>query len=145
HEEGVTVTISKNGAFGILVRSSGSWIPAGFAVGQELALGPVPGVSATANVNISSDRLTRRDGLTWAAAGFAVGQQVTIDGVDGTRVINGFGDSATYGTGTVLLLTGQAMSALPNVTATVTAVTNYIGVVNAITDTTLTLNLALSV
>jgi len=57
-----------------------------------------------------------------------INTNVTIDGVDGTRLVAGFGD-VTSGDGRVLLLTGPQMRALPNQTTNVTATTTYVGVI----------------
>src|SRR5439155_19638055 len=65
------------------------------------------------------------------------GHPATIAGLSGTWTV-------VDATGAVLTLKGPQLSPLPNYTAPVTAVSTYVGIVKAVTDTALTLNLALS-
>ena len=71
--------------------------------------------------------LTRLDGLGWQEDGFAIGQRVQINGETGTRLVLGFANDpgpfvdpfVNQGTGSVLLLSGGAISAGTDVPRTV--------------------------
>jgi Ca2+-binding RTX toxin-like protein len=129
--DGKTATITRNtGA------SPGSFLADGFAVGQELALGPIsPAATQTGAVDVFSNRLVLRTG-TWS--GFAIGQQITISGLSGTWTVIGIA-------GNTLQLNGATLAPLPNQTLTVSAVSAYVGVVKGVTATTITLNLAITI
>ena len=158
HIEDATVTISRSsdpgGYTGYIdlvsadgSSSSGDFRSDGFAVGQELALGPATVVALSAAglvYDTYSTHLIRHTGI-WADDGFLVGQQVTIDGIPGTWTVKGFASDPTYGSGTVLELGGPTLTPLPNQTMVVTAISQYIGIVKAITMTRIVLNLAISV
>ncbi|MCA1841353.1 MAG: hypothetical protein LC723_13695, partial [Actinobacteria bacterium] len=131
--DGKTATIALNSITGST--STGSFLSDGFAVAQELALGPISGVSMTALFDIFSNHLTLHSG-TWT--GFAVGQVVTIGSIPGTW-------SVISVSGPVLQLNGPTLTPLPNQTLTVTAISTYVGIVKAVTATSITLNLALSI
>ena len=76
---------------------------------------------------------------------FLVGQQITIDPYQpSTWTVKGFA-GVNGGYHNVLELNGPTLDALPNVTYEVKAVSQYVGIVKAVTKTTITLNLALSV
>src|SRR5581483_7222475 len=128
--------------------STGSFLSDGFAVGQELALGP-PTSPATscplgvcAEYDIWESHLTLHGGASWSALGFKVGQQVTIDPLKpSTWTVKGFSgvnDSE-------LELNGPQLEPLANVAFEVEAVSQYVGIVKTVTKTQITLNLALSV
>jgi hypothetical protein len=149
HIEGATVSISKSAdgftGFINLVApptgtTSGDFRRDGFAVGNELAIGPatVSASSGSAAYDTFSDHLTLHTG-TWT--GFQVGQQVRIAGQpDGfTWTVKGFADG-----GKTMELNGPTLTPLPNQTATVTAVSQYVGIVKAITQTQIVLNLAIA-
>src|SRR5262249_16617782 len=116
----------------------------GFAVGQELALGP-PTQAADSNgavYDIWENHLTLHSG-DWFALGFRVGQQITIGaaGLAGsTWTVKGFAAGNTE-----LELNGPQLDPLPNVSYEVKAVSQYVGIVKAVTKTSITLNLALTV
>ena len=145
--------MTQNGVAGTVTggsSGSGSFIRDGFAVGQELALGPptIAASSGSAVYDMFSDHLTLHSG-SWmggAVGGFAfvVNQQVTIAGLPGTWTVKGFA-SANGGTNNVLELLGPTLTPLPNQSLTVTAVSQYVGIVKTISATTITLNLAISV
>jgi hypothetical protein len=130
--------------------SSGSFLTDGFAVGQELALGPAtsPATSCPAAVCLTYDiwenHLTLHGNAdnSWKHLGFLVGQVVTIDPYKpSTWTVKGFsgiGDSE-------LELNGPQLDPLPNVSFEVKAVLQYVGIVKAVTKTQITLNLALTV
>src|SRR5262249_19722697 len=124
--------------------SSGSFLTDGFAVGQELALGP-PTQAADSNgavYDIWENHLTLHSG-DWLALGFRVGQQITIGaaGLAGsTWTVKGFAAGNTE-----LELNGPQLDPLPNVSYEVKAVSQYVGIVKAVTKTSITLNLALTV
>ena len=132
HIEGVDVTLAKtaDGFTGTITRNAcvapactGSalgFLSDGFAVGQELAIGPptVTASSAGAVYDIFSDHLTLHTG-SWVADGFHVNQQVSIAGLPGTWNVKGFA-SANGGTSNVLELNGPTLTPLPNQSLTVT-------------------------
>ena len=146
HDEGavVTLTSSGGGLTGTITlvspgSGSGSFLTDGFAVGQELALGPttIAAQSAPGTVyDIGTNTLTRATG-SWVADGFVKGQQVTIAGLPGTWNVVDVNAA-------VLTLNGPQLSPFPNANFVVTAVSQYVGVVKAVTKTTIVLNLALT-
>ena len=151
HVEGVAVTLtnSVDGKTATVHRNDGkSFITDGFAVGQELTLGPISGAAPfTRTADVGTDRLTLHAG-NWLTSGLQPGQQITLcDAVTGCLTsqwtVTGFGNS-TYGVNTVLLLNGPTLTPLPNRTLTISAVSTYVGIVKAITADTLTLNLAIA-
>ena len=83
--------------------------------------------------DIYSTHLTRHTG-SWVTDGFQVNQQVSIAGLAGYWTVKGFADDPTYGAGSVLELLGPTLTPLPNQTLAVTAVSQYIGIVKAITQ-----------
>ncbi|MDX6679730.1 MAG: large repetitive protein, partial [Solirubrobacteraceae bacterium] len=148
HIEATTVTLARSAdgwtgyitLGGSLGTSSGDFRSDGFAVGQEVALGPASSPATLANAtvyDIFSNHLTRHSG-SWVADGFTVGQQVTIGALLGTWTVAGV-------SALVLDLRGPTLTPLPNQTAGVTAVSQYIGIVKAVTKTQITLNLAIGV
>ena len=125
--------------------TTGDFRTDGFAVGNELALGPATvtaSSAATIVYDILSDRLRRHAG-SWVVDGFQIGQQVTIDGLPGTWTVKGFGNSA-FGPNTELELGGAQLTPYPNQSMAVNAVSQYVGIVKSITKTQIVLNLAIS-
>ncbi|HEV8460189.1 MAG TPA: Calx-beta domain-containing protein [Gaiellaceae bacterium] len=148
HDEGVGVTLTVSGAgntTGTITMitpgsGSGSFLTDGFAVGQELALGPPNQAAQSANgivYDIGTNTLTRTNGGSWVTDGFRKGQQVTIATLLGTWTVVDV-------TASVLSLNGPQLSPFPNATFVVTATSQYVGIVKAVTKTTITLNLALA-
>ncbi|HEX4527110.1 MAG TPA: PKD domain-containing protein [Gaiellaceae bacterium] len=136
--------------------SSGSFLTDGFAVGQEMALGPPTsaasscpgGHSATCVTGLTYDiwenHLTLHGNLdnSWSDLGFVVGQQITIDPYSpSTWTVEGFSGAGN----SELELNGPQLDPLPNVNFKVTSVSQYIGIVKTVTKTSITLNLALSI
>ena len=156
HIEGTVVTLSRSadgftGYINLISvlngTSSGDFRRDGFAVGNELALGPAssPAVSAAGVVyDIYSNHLTRHTG-SWVTDGFKVNQQVSIAGLPGTWTVKGFANDPTYGANAVLELLGPTLAPLPNQTMTVTAVSQYVGIIKAITEKQIVLNLAIAI
>ncbi|MFZ1880264.1 MAG: Calx-beta domain-containing protein [Gaiellaceae bacterium] len=161
HIEGATVDLARSGdsytgyisySAGCTVQPNGPYTGAcdfrsdGFAVGNELALGP-PTITASSapgiEYDILSDRLRRHTG-SWVTDGFQIGQQVTIDGLLGTWNVKGFGNSS-YGANTELELGGPQLTPYPNQSMAVKAVSQYVGIIKSITKTQIVLNLAISV
>ncbi|HET7128184.1 MAG TPA: hypothetical protein VFJ93_03815, partial [Gaiellaceae bacterium] len=128
--------------------SSGSFLTDGFAVGQELALGPPTTVASSCATgcliyDIWESHLTLHGNAVndWYALGFRIGQQISIDPYSpSTWTVKGFAAGNTE-----LELNGPQLDPLPNVSFKVSAVSQYIGIVKAVTKTSITLNLALSV
>ena len=155
HIEGATVTLARSadgytGYINLVSSSSNDFRTDGFAVGNELALGPAgaltsPAVTPAGLVyDVYSTHLTRHTG-SWVADGFQVNQVVSIAGLPGTWTVKGFANDPTYGPNTVLELLGPTLTPLPNQTMTITAVYQYIGIVKAITKNQIVLNLAIAV
>ncbi len=67
-------------------------------------------LQVTGMFDLSTGRITRRDGLPWWSLGFDYAQQVSIDGLSGLWTITGF-DNSTYGDGSTLLVSGPALAA----------------------------------
>ena len=119
---------------------SASFLTDGFAVGQELAIGPSSTVAQSAAgivYDIDTNTLTRTTRLL-GGHGFKLGQQVTIGPLAGTWTVVDVN-------ATVLTLNGPQLDPFPNATFVVKAVSQYVGIVKAVTATTITLNLALQV
>ena len=133
--------------------SSGSFLTDGFAVGQELALGPPTpngasscpaGPASCLTYDIWENHLTLHGNAdnSWVDLGFKVGEQITIDPYNpSTWTVEGFSGAGN----SELELNGPQLDPLPNVNFAVTGVTQYVGIVKAVTKTSITLNLALSV
>jgi hypothetical protein len=93
------------------------------SVTDQLAVvsGRTLGTQTTGNFDVTGaqdmNRVVRDDGLPWANLGFAVGQQVAfaIGSLLGTRTVLGFDNtSTTSGFGSVLSLSGAALTAVTN-------------------------------
>ena len=148
HVEGTTVTLSRSadGWTGYITlgtptgTTSGDFRTDGFAVGQELALGPATShaVSAAGIVyDVYASYLERATG-SWITDGFQIGQQVTIGALAGPWTVVGV-------TATILDLRGPTLTPLPNQIGVVTAISQYVGIVKSITKTQIVLNLAIGV
>ncbi|MFL6033989.1 MAG: HYR domain-containing protein, partial [Gaiellaceae bacterium] len=87
--------------------------------------------------DIGTNTLTRTNGGSWLSDGFKKGQQVTIGPLAGTW-------NVVDVTAAVLTLNGPQLTPYPNVSYLVKAISQYVGIVKAVTQTTITLNLALS-
>src|SRR3954447_16605796 len=108
HIEGATVTLARSadgftGFINLISSPSNDFRKDGFAVGNELALGPEgaltsPAVSAAGVVyDIYSTHLTRHTG-SWVTDGFKVNQVIHIGDLPGTWTVKGFANDPLYGT-----------------------------------------------